>query len=93
MRIGEAVKAYARDFGTPGARRRRVSLDAPVQNQNDGSDKPRLDFESLPDEWGTETERSEVEQIGLSVALAYFPGIRPVLKSVSSCAVCACAVV
>lgn len=80
MRIGEAVKAYARDFGTPGARRRKVSLDAPVQNQNDGSEKSRLDFESLPDEWGTETERSEVEQIGPSVALAYFPGIRPVFK-------------
>ncbi len=80
MRIGEAVKAYARDFGTLGTRRRKVSLDAPVQSQNDSSERTRMDFESMPDEWGSETERHEVEELGPRVALAYFPGIRPVFK-------------
>jgi hypothetical protein len=80
MRIGEAVTAYAREFGTLSMRQKKVSLDEPTTNQDHEGETTRLERTRAPDQWGSETEMAEVAEIGPKVAEGYFPGIRPVFK-------------
>jgi hypothetical protein len=80
MRIGEAVGAYARDFGTLSMRQKKVSLDEPAISSEHDGETTRLERTRAPGQWGTETEMAEAAEIGPRVADGYFPGIRPIFK-------------
>jgi hypothetical protein len=82
MRVRDAVRAYAREYGTAGLQRVKDSIDKPVPGSGNGSDERTLldVLESADDDWGTELERREIQSLGVQVADAYFPGVRPAFK-------------
>ncbi|WP_395744519.1 hypothetical protein [Prosthecobacter sp.] len=83
MRMRDAVRAYAREYGTGSLQGSTTSSDKPLAPGGDDSagERTLLDvLESVDEDWGTEMERREIQALAQEAATGFFPGVRAPFK-------------
>jgi hypothetical protein len=77
LRIRDAARQYAREYGQKSLRQRMSRGDKPIGNEDEASDKTIFDtlMTEEPD-WGTEVEREELQQVIQAKIGSFFPPIR-----------------
>lgn len=83
MRMRDAARAYAREYGTAGQHSGKSSTDEPLSGgaEKDAGERTLLDvLESVDEDWGTEIERREIQSLAEQLAEGFFPGIRAAFK-------------
>lgn len=77
MRIRDAARQYAGEFGKKSLRQRMSRGDKPVGNDDEASDRTMFDYlMSVEPDWGTELERAELKKIVQAQVGSFFPPIR-----------------
>lgn len=77
MRIRDAARQYAREYGQKSLRQRTARGDKPAGNDDEASGKTMFDYlMSEEPDWGTEVERAELKQIIQAHLSRSFPPIR-----------------
>ncbi len=77
MRIRDAARQYAGEFGKKSLRQRMSRGDKPVGNEDGASEKTMFDYlMSVEPDWGTELERAELRKIVQAQVGSFFPPIR-----------------
>jgi len=77
MRIRDAARQYAGEFGKKSLRQRVSRGDKAAGNENEPGEKTMFDYlMSVEPDWGTELERAELNQIVQAQIGSFFPPIR-----------------